>query len=156
MLLKTFLSKSKSIFFPSTAQAAIWILEFRFVSRWFYQLPYHHLLTILSSRVQIATAAVEEKKIVLDFERKAFRSKCNTLFPRVNLIKLFWLKFTHTFCKLDRFINRSNTSCIALKRSSLQKRVSNFTPKKWYEIDPSLSSFYHLKAEVCLSVYTQH
>jgi hypothetical protein len=36
---------------------------------------------------------------------------------------------TH-FCKLDHFTNISNICCIALKRSSLQERVSKFTPKK--------------------------
>jgi hypothetical protein len=54
----------------------------------------------------------------------------------VNLIKLCWHKFTHAFCKLDYFINISNMRCIAMKRSSLQKGVSKFNPKRFYEIDP--------------------
>jgi hypothetical protein len=29
--------------------------------------------------------------------------------------KLFWSKFTHTFCKLDHFINISNICCIDMK-----------------------------------------
>ncbi len=41
------------------------------------------------------------------------------------------------FCKLDRFINISNIHFIAMKCSSLQKRVSKFTPKMFYEIDSS-------------------
>ncbi len=55
--------------------------------------------------------------------------------PRVNLIKVFWSKITHTFCKLDHFINISNICCIGMKRSSLQNRLRKFTPKKFYEID---------------------
>jgi hypothetical protein len=58
-------------------------------------------------------------------------------FPGVNLIKLFWRKFTHAFCKLDHFKNESNICCIAMKRFSLQQIVSKFTPKEFYEIGPS-------------------
>ncbi len=47
----------------------------------------------------------------------------------VNLIKLFWRKFNHTFCKIDHFMNICNICSIAKKRSSLQKRVSKFKPK---------------------------
>jgi hypothetical protein len=53
----------------------------------------------------------------------------------VDLIKLFRRKFTHTFCKLDWFINAYNNCPSAVKRSSLQTRVSKLTPKKFYEID---------------------
>ncbi len=35
-------------------------------------------------------------------------------FGRVNLIKLFWCKFTHSFCKLDRFVNVKNI-CLIIK-----------------------------------------
>jgi hypothetical protein len=55
--------------------------------------------------------------------------------PGVDLIKQFSSKFSHTFCKLDRFININNIYSIAMKWSSLQKRVSKFTPKMFYEID---------------------
>jgi hypothetical protein len=34
------------------------------------------------------------------------------------------------FCRLDHFININNICCIAMKRSSLQNRVSKFMPKK--------------------------
>ncbi len=54
--------------------------------------------------------------------------------PRVNIVKLFWHKFTHTFCKLGHFINASNACCIAMKRSSFVRIVSSFTPKKFYVI----------------------
>ncbi len=57
----------------------------------------------------------------------------------VDLIKPFWRKFTHTLCKLDHFINISIICCITMKVSSLQYRVSKFTPKKFYEIDPGLT-----------------
>jgi hypothetical protein len=50
-------------------------------------------------------------------------------------MKLFWRKFTHIFCKLDRFIISYNNFLSAVKRSSLQTRVSQLTPKKFYEID---------------------
>jgi len=85
--------------------------------------------------------------------------------PGVNLIKLFWSKFTHTFCKLDHFIKATIIFCAVkryrflewfyslsfesyifsqqriimvtlIKWSSLPKHVSIFTPKKFYEIDP--------------------
>ncbi len=49
---------------------------------------------------------------------------------RVNLLTLFY--------KLDHFINIINIHGIFMKRSSLQNRVSKFTPKKFYEIDPKL------------------
>ncbi len=42
---------------------------------------------------------------------------------RVNLVKLFGHEFTHTFCKLDHFINASNACYIAMKRSSFVKRA---------------------------------
>jgi hypothetical protein len=45
---------------------------------------------------------------------------------RVNLLALF--------CKLDHFIKISNIYGIFIKRSRLQNRVSEFTPKKFYEI----------------------
>jgi hypothetical protein len=37
------------------------------------------------------------------------------------------------FCKLDHFITQNNTNSTHVKRSSLRKRVSKFTPKKFYE-----------------------
>jgi hypothetical protein len=42
---------------------------------------------------------------------------------------------SHKTIKLDHFIN-SNIYDIAVKRSSLQDRVSKFTPKRFYEINP--------------------
>jgi hypothetical protein len=63
--------------------------------------------------------------------------------PGVNLTKLFWHKFTHTFCKLDYFLNMINICCHAWERSSLQKRVSKFSQKKFYEMGPS----FQLKVE---------
>ncbi len=59
-----------------------------------------------------------------------------TWLPGVDLIKICWSKFTHTFCKLNHFINTSNIYSIAMKRYSLQNRVSKFMPKKFYKIDP--------------------
>ncbi len=33
---------------------------------------------------------------------------------RINLMKLFWCQFTHSFCKLDRFVNVKNI-CLIIK-----------------------------------------
>ncbi len=55
-----------------------------------------------------------------------------TTVPGVNIIKLFWNKFTHTLCKLDNFINIHIICFIAMKR------VSKLLPKKFYEIDPRI------------------
>ncbi len=49
------------------------------------------------------------------------RLNLSKIYIRANSIKLFWRKFTHTFFKLDLFINIHNVRCIAIKRSSLQK-----------------------------------
>ncbi len=70
---------------------------------------------------------------------------------------LFQSKFTHIFLKLDHFINISNIYGFFMKRSSLQTRVSKFTPKKFYEFDPWLLEFlstacpamYHASFAVC-------
>jgi hypothetical protein len=52
----------------------------------------------------------------------------------VNLIILFGINFTYSFCKLGHFIATQQILQIFVKWSSLQK-VSKFTPKKFYEID---------------------
>ena len=44
------------------------------------------------------------------------------------------------FCKLDLFIPMQKMLLVFIKWSSLQKSVSSFTPKYFYEIDPWLSS----------------
>ncbi len=69
----------------------------------------------------------------------------------VNFIKLLWSKITHTFYKLDHFINIINMGCVAMKRSSLQNRVSIFMPKWFYEIDPwgqCYKAFYGRKLQI--------
>ena len=55
---------------------------------------------------------------------------------RNDVTTLLWLKFTQSFLKLDRFINIRKITYIAIKRSSLPKRISKFAPKKFYEIYP--------------------
>ncbi len=60
--------------------------------------------------------------------------------PGVVLIKLFWCKFTHTFLKAIAFRKAEKIMVTLTKWSSLQKSVSKFTPKKFYEIDPMLVS----------------
>jgi hypothetical protein len=49
--------------------------------------------------------------------------------PEVDLIKLFWPKFTCSFCKLDLFIVMQQTLLIFIKWSSLPKSASKLTPK---------------------------
>jgi hypothetical protein len=53
--------------------------------------------------------------------------------PRQNLLKLFLSKFTHCFYMLEHFTTIKITS-IAIQWSSLLKRLSTFTPKKFYTI----------------------
>ncbi len=63
----------------------------------------------------------------------------------VNLIKLFWRRFTHIFCKLDRFINANNKWLSAVKRSGLQTKASKYTPKMFCDINywgQSYETFY--------------
>jgi len=55
-----------------------------------------------------------------------------------NLIKVFWSKITHTFCKRDRSINISNICSIGMKRSRLQNRVSIFMLKSFMRSTPCL------------------
>ncbi len=75
------------------------------------------------------------------------------MIPGVNLVNLFWHKFTRTFCKLVHFITISNICCIVMKRYSLQKRVSKFMSKKFYEIDPwwlCITHFLRLRSLILL------
>ncbi len=65
----------------------------------------------------------------LNYDRKMFYA-----IALLGLIKLFWRKFIHTFCKLDHFIKNCKI-CNIMKRHTLQKRVSKFVPIKFYEID---------------------
>jgi hypothetical protein len=43
----------------------------------------------------------------------------------VNLIRPFWHKFTHDFCKLDHFINVNNICSIEMKRYCFEKHYNN-------------------------------
>jgi hypothetical protein len=56
--------------------------------------------------------------------------------PGVDLIKRFWRKLLNLFCKIDLLIEMQQIWLIFIKWYSLQKIVSNITPKKFYEIDP--------------------
>jgi hypothetical protein len=62
-------------------------------------------------------------------------SKYSNLMPRpgADLIKLFWRKITHVFCKLDCFTNVAIFFSV-MKKFSFQKCLSKFTPIKFYEI----------------------
>ncbi len=57
---------------------------------------------------------------------------------------IFGVNHTHTFCKLNHFINISNIYGIAMKSHNLWKRVSKFMPKKFYEIDPLIKIWINL------------
>jgi hypothetical protein len=52
----------------------------------------------------------------------------------VDLIKLFWHKFTNNFCSLDRLLNVNNFCCTKQKRYSFKKEWVNLQ-KKFHEID---------------------
>jgi hypothetical protein len=62
----------------------------------------------------------------------------------VHLRILFGINLLTLLCKLDHFINISNIYSIFMNICSLQNRVSKFTPKKFYEIDPwsTLNNFH--------------
>jgi hypothetical protein len=53
---------------------------------------------------------------------------------------VFWHDFPILFYNLDLFINTSNICFVAKKISSFDQRMSKFTPKKFYEIDPLFHS----------------
>jgi len=58
--------------------------------------------------------------------------------PRVDLIELFWSKFTHTFnCKLDHFINIANICALLRKDPAYNTEKVNLW-KKICEIDPKM------------------
>jgi len=67
------------------------------------------------------------------------KNTCNifiTLAPGVDLIKLFWYNFNQSFCKLDLFIAMQQIMFMLINWSRLQKSVSKFMTKLFYEIDP--------------------
>jgi len=61
--------------------------------------------------------------------------------PRVNLIKVVWVNLLTLRRKLDIFIAMQQNSFVN-KMILLIKRKSKFTPKKFYEIDPSSTNTY--------------
>ncbi len=54
---------------------------------------------------------------------------------------------------LDHSINISNICCIVMKKSSLQQRVSKFTPNKFYEINPSTMTIIITTSSVVPNVF---
>jgi hypothetical protein len=84
-------------------------------------------LVLKNTTAYCAKAWLTSKKVLYDF------------FPGVKLSKQFWRIITHTFCKLDHFINVSNICCIAMKRCSLQNRASKLTPKSFMRSTPALN-----------------
>ncbi len=52
--------------------------------------------------------------------------------PLIYLIKVFGANLLTLFSKLDHFINANNDCFSAVKRSSLQTKVSKFTAKKFH------------------------
>ncbi len=64
---------------------------------------------------------------------------------RVNLIKLFWHNFTHTFCKRDHFINVT-IIFLYCEKFSAQESVNKFTQKcSMWLIAESYPMVEHLK-----------
>ncbi len=59
-----------------------------------------------------------------------------SLTPGINSIELFLVNLLTLYSKLEHYIFINNIDCFAMKRSSFQKRVSKFTPKKHYETGP--------------------
>jgi hypothetical protein len=68
--------------------------------------------------------------------------------PGVDRIKLFRVNLLTLFCKLDHFINTSNIYSIALKRYSLQNRVSKSTLKSFIRSTPD---YYFVEQIIFLS-----
>jgi len=61
--------------------------------------------------------------------------------PGTDLIKRFWLETYILFCKLNIFKAMQQAKISYIKRPSLQKSVSKFTPKQFYEIYPRFQSY---------------
>jgi hypothetical protein len=61
--------------------------------------------------------------------------------PGTDLIKRFWLETYILFCKLNIFKAMQQAKISYIKRPSLQKSVSKFTPKQFYEIDTRIQSY---------------
>ncbi len=55
----------------------------------------------------------------------------------VDLIKLFWRKFSHIFFKLNHFINANNNCLGEEERSSLPTQLSKFMPKSSMRSTPA-------------------
>jgi hypothetical protein len=99
-------------------------------------LSIQNIFAILSLRVPargIKPPPCQEKHSSL--LRNYICKKFKKLSHGVNIMKLSGHMFTYTFCKLDQCINISSIFCIAVKRSSLQQRVSIFKQNNFYEID---------------------
>jgi len=96
-----------------------------------------YLITFLSSFSHLAHACLRQIVILL-FAPKVFTALCISKVPTWGQSQnYFGVNLLTLFCNLDHFINNSNIYLIFMKRSSLQNRVSKFTPKKFYEIiDP--------------------
>jgi hypothetical protein len=57
--------------------------------------------------------------------------------PEVDLIKLFWHKFTHTFCRLHNYINI--IIIFVLKKDKAFKKVTKFMPKSYIRLTPEVN-----------------
>jgi len=90
------------------------------------------LLKILIETTQMLELMTREIKTESHYNAK---QKAWDQRPRVDLIKLFWCKFTYSLFKAVSF--RVTIIIIAvIKWSSLQKSVSIYMPKRVYEINP--------------------
>ncbi len=59
-------------------------------------------------------------------------------FKGVDLINLFLLKFTFTFCKLDHFINKSNIFALVWKDLPYKKEFVNLHQKSFITSTPGV------------------
>ncbi len=58
---------------------------------------------------------------------KTWPNLCQNIFFEINIIKLFWNKFAHSFGKVDLFILMQQIMLVLIKWSSLQKSMSKIS-----------------------------
>jgi hypothetical protein len=121
------------------ARGGFWTCNLRNKSRVFYHCATWAQTLNLPDKILLSGETFQNlEKRSWDRSHKSFWAVIYN--PGANLIKLFWSKFFHTFCKLDHFINIGNILGIFMKRSSLQNRVSKFMPKSFMRLTPWMIS----------------
>jgi hypothetical protein len=95
----------------------------------------HNYLNIMKNLLIANTLAY-----LLEASAPSKKRACINLAPGVNITKLFYEKLVTLF-ESWIFPYHRKIMVILMKWASLQKRVSKFTPKKFYEIDPSAQCY---------------